>query len=111
MAWPNVVGLAAAKASFEDAGFRAFSRKKIIEGRKIVNDTFVRNGIEPLPSETNFVLADIGRDVDEFAARLREKNILIHASYAGIPTYARVSMGKIEDLHVFSDIFDELIRT
>jgi histidinol-phosphate aminotransferase len=111
MAWPNVVGLAAAKASFEDHSFRKYSREKIVEGRKIVNETFIRNGIEPLPSETNFVFADIGRNVGEFVSLLQENNVRIHPMYSDYPTYARVSMGKVEDLHAFSDIFDELIRT
>ncbi|MBT8078985.1 MAG: histidinol-phosphate aminotransferase family protein [Gammaproteobacteria bacterium] len=111
MAWPNVIGLAAAKASFEDHAFRSYSRSKIIEGRKVVNDAFTRHSIRPLPSETNFVFADIGRDVDAFAEKLLEKRIRIHASYPDYPTYARVSMGIVEDLHTFADVFDQLITT
>ena len=111
MAWPNVVGLAAAKASFEDQAFRNYSRARILEGRKIVSDTFVRNGFEPLPSQANFVYADIRRNVDDFGALLRENNIRIHSSFPGHPTYARVSMSIVEDLHVFADVFDDLIRT
>ena len=111
MAWPNVVGLAAAKASFADHEFREYSRSKIVDGRKVVTEAFTRNGIQPLPSETNFVFADIGRDVDEFAERLLEQRIRIHRSYPGYPTFARVSMGIVEDLHVFADVFDRLIST
>jgi len=109
--WPNIVGLAAARASFHDYEFRKYSREKIIEGRAIVNETYLRNGIQPLPSETNFVFADIGRDVSEFVKKLRDHNVRIHAAYPQYPTYARVSMGIVEDLEIFSEVFDELIRT
>ena len=66
MAWPNIVGLAAANATYEENDFIEYSLNRINEGRKIVNGVFRKNGIEPLPSETNFVCADIGRQVSEF---------------------------------------------
>lgn len=106
--WPNVVGLAAAYVSYSDDEFIRFSRNKIIEGRQIVVDALRGQGIEPLPSQTNFVYADIGRDVNEFAALMRERNVQIRRSYAPHATHMRVSMGKIEELEVFADVFAEL---
>ena len=108
MAWSNGVGLATAFASYQDEEFIAFSRGKIIEGRKMVNATFRRNGIEPLPSQTNFVYADIGRDATEFAGKMAERNILIRDSIGGPANFARVSMGKLEDLEVFDSVFTEV---
>lgn len=107
MAWPNGVGLATAFASYQDDDFIAFSRDKIVEGREMVNATFRRNGIEPLPSQTNFVYADIGRDATEFAGMMAERNILIRGSMGGPANFARVSMGKLEDLEVFDRVFTE----
>ena len=106
--WPNVVGLSAAYVSYSDDEFIQFSRNKIIEGREIVVDALRGQGIEPLPSQTNFVFADIGRDVNEFAERMRERNVQIRRSYAPYDTHMRVSMGKIEELEVFADVFAEL---
>jgi histidinol-phosphate aminotransferase len=98
MAWPNVVGLAAALASYTDDEFIKFSRAKILEGRKMVNDTFRENGVEPLPSQGNFVYADIGRNATEFQKLMAERN------------YSRVSMGKIEDIKVFQQVFTEVFN-
>lgn len=106
--WPNIVGLAAADASYRDEEFIRFSRNKIIEGRRIVLDALEKQGIEPLPSQTNFVFADIGRNVNEFAARMRERNIQIRPSYGRWENHMRVSMGKTEELEIFADVFAEL---
>ena len=77
----------------------------------MVIDTFRNNGIEPLPSQTNFVYADIGRDANAFQSLMRERNILIRGSFGRYPTYTRVSMGKLEDIEVFDRVFTELYRS
>ena len=108
MAWPNGVGLYAAYHSYLDEDFIAFSREKILQGREMVNATFRRHGIEPLPSQTSFVYADIRRDADVFKARMAERNVKIRGIYEGYSTFSRVSMGRIEELEVFDRIFSEV---
>jgi len=108
MAWPNVVGLAAANASYTDDEFIAYSRGKIHEGRKMVNDTLRENGIEPLHSQANFVYADIGRNATEFQKQMAARNVLIRGSFEGYPNYSRISMGRIEDIEVFQQVFTEV---
>lgn len=110
MAWPNGVGLAAAKACYTDDEFINFSRSKIFEGREMVVDTFRRNGIEPLASQANFVFADIGRNGRDFQRRMAERKILIRGRFGQYPNYIRVSMGKIEDIEVFQRVFTEVFR-
>jgi histidinol-phosphate aminotransferase len=111
MAWPNGVGLYAAYHSYLDEDFIAFSRQKILQGREMVNATFRRHGIEPLASQTNFVYANIGRNADTFAAAMAEKNVMIRGAYQGYDTYSRVSMGRIEELKVFDQVFKEVFTT
>jgi histidinol-phosphate aminotransferase len=108
MAWGNVVGLTTAYHSFLDDEFIRFSRDKVLTGREMVNETFRRNGIEPLPSQTNFVYADIGRDADEFQKRMEDKGVQIRGTFQTYSTYSRVSMGRIEDLEVFDRVFTEV---
>ena len=108
MAWRNGVGLYAAYHSYLDEDFIAFSREKILQGREMVNATFRRHGIEPLPSQTSFVYADIQRDADVFKARMAERNVKIRGIYEGYATFSRVSMGRIEELEVFDRIFSEV---
>ena len=111
MAWPNGVGMTAAYHSYLDDDFIAFSRDRIQEGRRMVNETFRKNGIEPLPSQTNFVYADIGRNADAFQARMAERDIQIRGIYQTYDTYSRVSMGRLEDLEVFDRVFTEIYNS
>ena len=108
MAWANIVGLTTAYYSYLDDEFIEFSRDKILTGRKMVNETFRRNGIEPLPSQTNFVYADIGRDADEFQKKMAEHNVQIRGTFQTYSTYSRVSMGRLEDLETFDRVFTEV---
>jgi histidinol-phosphate aminotransferase len=108
MSWPNVAGLAAAKACVTDEEFISYSRSKIFEGRQMVNDTLKENGIQPLRSETNFVFADIGRNAAEFVSKMAERSILIRGNYDSHPTFIRVSMGLVEEVEVFQRVFTEL---
>ena len=108
MAWRNGVGLYAAYHSYLDEDFIAFSRDKILQGREMVNATFRRHGIEPLPSQTSFVYADIRRDADVFKAKMATRNIKIRGIYEGYDTYSRVSMGRIEELEIFDRVFAEV---
>ena len=110
MAWPNGVGLYAAYHSYLDEDFIAFSREKVIQGREMVNATFRRHGIEPLPSQTSFVYADIGRNADEFEAAMAARNVQIRGIYEGYDTYSRVSMGRLEELEVFDRVFSEVFN-
>lgn len=105
MAWPNGVGMTAAYHSYIDDEFIAFSRDKVSEGRAMVNQTFREVGVTPVPSVTNFVFADIGRDAMTFRRTMADEGVLVNGGYAGYPTYLRVSMGKLEDLRTFDRVF------
>ena len=108
MAWPNGVGLYAAYHSYLDDAFIDFSRQKILQGRAMVNATFRRHGIEPLPSQTNFVYADIGRNASDFKNEMAANNVIIRGAYDGYENHSRVSMGRIEELEVFDRVFSRL---
>ena len=108
MAWPNGVGLYAAYHSYLDEDFIAFSREKVLQGREMVNATFRRHGIEPLPSQTSFVYADIGRNADDFEAAMAARNVRIRGAYEGYGTFSRVSMGRLEELEIFDRVFSEV---
>ncbi len=111
MAWPNGVGLYAAYHSYLDEDFIAFSREKVLQGREMVNATFRRHGIDPLPSQTSFVYADIGKNADEFEAAMAARNVQIRGIYEGYDTFSRVSMGRLEELEIFDRVFSEVFGT
>ena len=110
MAWPTIVGLAAAHSCYNENDFIKFSLGKINQGRNIVREVFEEQGLQPLPSETNFVFADIGRDVKIFEEKMRQENVLVHRAYNLYPTHLRVSMGKIKDLEIFAEVFKKVFK-
>ena len=108
MSWPNAIGLSAALASHQDRAFLDFAKQKIVDGRDIISKTFKRHGLRTLPSETNFVFADLGRDATEFAAQMRERNVVVGRTFQPYTTWSRVSTGRIEDVQAFARTFDEI---
>ena len=110
MAWPNGVGLYAAYHSYLDEDFIAFSREKVLQGREMLNATFRQHGIEPLPSQTSFVYANIGRDADEFEAAMAARNVKIRGAYEGYDTFSRVSVGRLKELEMFGQVFGEVFN-
>ena len=104
----NALGLAAAMATYEDEPFLEYSKQKVLEGRQMVLDTFQRHEVPTLPSQANFVYANIGRNADKFQAAMRARGVSIRGIYQPYDTWSRVSMGKLEDLEVFAKVFGEV---
>lgn len=84
-----------------------FSRERIAQGREMIGEVFQRYEVPYLPSQANFVYADIGRNATEFARRMLARNVRIRGAYAPYDHYSRVSTGKLEDLRTFARVFGE----
>ncbi len=101
---------AAAMAALDDPDYSkmivesaARERQRITEGMKAL-------GCKPLPSFTNFILADVGRPGGEVVTAMRERGIRI--SRVNYPQYAnsiRVSMGLPEDTEAFLAALKEIL--
>jgi len=95
----NQAGVAAAIASFDDFGFLAHSKAKIVEGRELVISATREMGLQPLPSGTNFVFVNLGKlDAEAFRQQMAKRDVLIRGIYGDYKNWSRVSMGKIEDI-------------
>jgi histidinol-phosphate aminotransferase len=104
----SVAGLAAAQASLEDKAFQAFAKRKIEQGRADVNQMLASLNLPFAESHTNFVFFDAKRPGAELAKALEAKGVLITARTPAFPTWARVSMGKLEDVARFNRAMREL---
>ena len=109
MAWPNGVGLTAAYHSYIDSDFIRFSREKVLQGRAMVEKTCAQMGLTPVPSQTNFVFVDVGRDAMPVRRAMAKEGVLINAGYDGYPQHLRVSMGRLEDLKTFDRVFKRVM--
>ncbi len=110
MSWVPGPAIAAADASLDDHAFYTFSRKKIIEGREKLYATFEKAGLDYVPSQTNFVFANVGRNANDFAADIRKRGIHVRgADYPPYHNYSRISAGKLKDLDYFARVLPKVI--
>jgi histidinol-phosphate aminotransferase len=106
----NQAGLAAAIASYEDPTFMDASRAKIREGREMVFSALKENGLSGLPSQTNFVFADLGDiNAEAFRAEMAKENVLIRGIYQDYTNWSRVSMGRIEHVQMYVDALPKVL--
>jgi len=96
----NQAGLAAAIASYNDIGFLAKAKSSIIETREAIVAALRKEGLQPLPSVTNFVFTDLG-DVhaDSFRSAMAAESVLIRGVYRDYHHHSRVSTGLPEDVN------------
>jgi histidinol-phosphate aminotransferase len=105
----STAGLAAALATYDDAEFLAFSRTKILEARRMIEQAAQQAGLETLPSATNFVYVKVP-DADRLQKALAAQNILIRPSYGPRWTqWSRVSCGKMEDVARYAEALPNLL--
>jgi histidinol-phosphate aminotransferase len=71
----NIMALVAARASLADSGHVEESRRKNRETRAFVRSGLESMGYPPIPSETNFLMADLRRDVGPVIAALKKQNV------------------------------------
>ena len=100
----SMAGVSAAIASYEDKDFINYSRDKINQAKEIVENGLKSNGLSYLPSETNFILVNLGSiDADKFRDEMLKENILIRGKYGDYHNWSRVSMGNLSDVQRYVD--------
>ncbi len=89
----NRVALAAGRAGVQMEGFVERRRAEVAAARDLLRTELERIGIDSLPSQANFVLADLGRDDRPVAEALMAQGVLIRpGSEFGLPGYARITV-------------------
>jgi histidinol-phosphate aminotransferase len=106
----NQAGLAAAIACYEDPVFMDASRAKIREGREMIASALKENGIASLPSQTNFIFADLGTiNAEDFRVAMEKENVLIRGIYRDYTHWSRVSMGRLEHVQMYVDALPRVL--
>jgi histidinol-phosphate aminotransferase len=105
----NQIALVAAEASLNDKTFMEMSRKKNAEARKHLTDYLDKKGLFYGKSHTNFVMFDPKADALRILNKLAERNIAIRVwDYKGMQ-WLRVSIGTLEEMKIFTRVYDEII--
>lgn len=97
----NIMALAAARASLADAGHVESSRQRNRETRAFVSSGLEGMGYPPIPSETNFVMADLRRDVGPVIAALKQQGVEVGRRFPAMPSFLRVTVGTRPQMETF----------
>lgn len=95
----NGVALAAAEAALGDHEHRARVRETNRRDRTWLSEELTARGLRVLPSQTNFVLVDLGQDATSFEAHLFERGVIVRpmGGYR-LPHTVRISVGSRAEL-------------
>jgi histidinol-phosphate aminotransferase len=106
-AWSNVntTVLAAAQASLADGALVARLREKLNGTRRWLVAELERDGRRTIPSEANFVMIDMGRDVKPLIEALAAGGVRVGRRFAALPTWLRVTIGTPEEMQAFLEAF------
>jgi histidinol-phosphate aminotransferase len=66
-------------------------------------------GLHVIPSQANFFMVDIGREVKPVIAELRERGVEVGRLFPALPTHLRVTVGTREEMQAFLAAFDALM--
>lgn len=108
------IAQAGALAALQDQAWLAQVKEQVITARDQIAAIATQNGLQPLPSATNFVTIDCGRDGDYARAVLRE--LVARDVFARMPGVApldrciRVSVGKVAELALLAETLPQALR-
>jgi histidinol-phosphate aminotransferase len=95
-------------ASLKDTASQAEVKHKTIDLRKKTTAELVAYGYEVIPSETNFFMVHIGREVQPVIDEFREKKVMVGRPFPPMTQHMRVSVGTAEEMDRFTKAFKEI---
>jgi histidinol-phosphate aminotransferase len=95
-------------ASLKDTAGQAEVKRKTIEQRTKTTTALNAYGYETIPSETNFFMVHIGRQVQPVIEEFRQKEILVGRPFPPMLEHMRVSIGTPEEMDRFLVAFKQI---
>ena len=105
----NILALAAAIASLNDAEQVANSRRLNKQTRQFVLDEVAKLGYRHIPSEANFVMIDLKQPVRPVIDGLRQRGVQVGRVFPSLPNHMRVTIGKQSEMETFLSAFRETL--
>ena len=103
----NVNNLAqfGAMAALDDTEFLTFAREKNAAERTWLTEQLAAMGWRVIPSQTNFIFVDTGRDSTPLVEAARAAGIIIRGAAGwGFPTFLRISLGTHEQNKALAEV-------
>lgn len=103
---PNTLSVAAAIGALEDSAFVVQSRQKNTAAKTIFYQHLEELDLSYIPTHANFVYFKVP-DFPVFKKRMNDRKILLAGGWPSKPNWARVTLGKAEELSVFYEVLKE----
>ena len=97
-------------ASLKDTASQAEVKHKTIELRRKTTGELEAYGYETIPSETNFFMVHIGREIQPVIEEFRAKKVAVGRPFPPMTTHMRVSIGTAEEMDRFMKAFKEIFQ-
>ena len=101
----NILVVVAARASLQDAEHLEKSRRLNRETRNWLRSSVEKSGYKLLPSETNFVMIDLKKDVGPVIEALKGRGVEVGRRFAAMPECLRVTIGTRPQMEAFLRAF------
>jgi histidinol-phosphate aminotransferase len=95
-------------ASLKDTAAQADVKHKTLELRKKTTSELTAYGYEVIPSEANFFMVSIGREIQPVIDEFKAKKVLVGRPFPPMTTHMRVSVGTAEEMDRFTKAFKEI---
>jgi histidinol-phosphate aminotransferase len=106
----NALAQVGAIAALDDRKFLAKTRGVVLEGKNYIYDNLNRLGVSYVPSVSNFILIDVGRDcVDVFNRMLNRGVIVRDMKQYGLKNYIRVTVGTKKENERFVKVLKKIL--
>jgi histidinol-phosphate aminotransferase len=105
----NIMALVAALASLKDADQVNRGRKLNSEVRKAVCAELDTLGYRYIPSQANFMMIDIRREVRPVISALRGRGVEVGRVFPAMPNFMRVTVGTDPQMKAFLKAFQEVM--
>jgi histidinol-phosphate aminotransferase len=104
----NVAARFGAVAALKDTAGQAEIKKRTIALRKKTTSELEAHGYETIPSETNFFMVSIGREIQPVIEEFRQKKVAVGRPFPPMTKHMRVSIGTEDEMARFMTAFKEI---
>ncbi|HEX7139140.1 MAG TPA: histidinol-phosphate transaminase [Vicinamibacterales bacterium] len=95
-------------ASLKDTASQAEVKAKVMTLRKKTTAELEAYGYQTIPSETNFFMVSIGREIQPVIEEFRAKKVMVGRPFPPMTTHMRVSIGTADEMDRFMKAFKEI---
>jgi histidinol-phosphate aminotransferase len=105
----NSAVLAAGLASLKDPDVVPRNRRLLNDTRRRLVREMEKDGRRVIPSEANFVMIYLGRDVGPVVEEFRKRGILVGRKFPSMEKWLRISIGKPAEMDAFVAALREIV--